>query len=176
MYMKTRCMVWLLLAIGCMFIIYHTSGTSYSQQDIKPAMEKYISRTAAQLPSIHFSYDHENVSTEQPSVFTHFILRKAGHVTEYAILTFFMMMSIRFSNYPFVLRICASCTAAFLFAWVDEWHRLIVPDRLGSFLDVYTFDLVGIVLCAVFYSMLHVVVQKRDTSLPVQNEEEPEGI
>jgi VanZ family protein len=155
-----------------MAMIYHTSGTPYQQQDIKPAMEKHMSLTAAQLPYIHFTYDGESVSTEQPYVFTEFILRKTGHITEYTVLTFLMIMSIRFSKIPLFWRTCACCLAAFLFACSDEWHRTFVPERTGNFIDIYTFDLAGIVLGTVLYSLLHLVAQKRDFSLSDQKEEE----
>jgi VanZ family protein len=166
-------MAWLLLSIGCMAMIYHTSGTPYQQQDIKPALEKHISLDVAHLPHIHFTYDGESVSTEQPYVFTEFILRKTGHVTEYTVLTFLMIMAIRFSKIPLIVRTSASCAAAFLFGCSDEWHQTFIPKRTGHFIDVYTFDLAGIVLGAIFYSLLHLVAQKRDFSLESQKEEEP---
>lgn len=78
-----------------------------------------------------------------------FILRKAAHVTEYAVFTALLWRAARgtWPIAPWALRLCVVC-AAFFYAVSDEWHQSFVPGRRGAWQDVMI-DSLGIVLCMV---------------------------
>lgn len=75
-------------------------------------------------------------------VFWHGVCRKAGHITEYAILGFLAWRS--FNIYPWSGLKSKLFAAAFVLAvaLTDELHQLYVPSRTGSLVDV-GYDFIG---------------------------------
>ncbi len=71
-----------------------------------------------------------------------FILKKAAHITEYAILFFLLDRAFRPSR--------NHSQMAFLFglsyAFSDEIHQIFTPGRGASFRDVLGFDTLGLIL------------------------------
>jgi VanZ family protein len=74
--------------------------------------------------------------------FWHGVCRKAGHVTEYAILGFLAWRA--FVTHPWAGFRPKLFAAAFVlvFALSDEFHQTFVPSRTGSLMDV-GFDFAG---------------------------------
>ena len=71
----------------------------------------------------------------------HLLIRKAGHLTEYAILAMLLRHSIRaapaFSNGCGYWRaMVVALLLAMTYAGVDELHQAFVPSRIGSVVDV----------------------------------------
>lgn len=67
----------------------------------------------------------------------HFITRKIGHFTEYAILGFLAARAFRTSPRPAIRQrwflICV--TLVVVYALVDEYHQSFVPSRTASIFD-----------------------------------------
>lgn len=80
----------------------------------------------------------------------HFVIRKAGHVTEYAILAGLLFRALRHSPGGFWRRAAFAFFPAIIFASTDEWHQSFVASRTSSLGDV-GFDtigaIVGILVC-----------------------------
>jgi VanZ family protein len=64
-----------------------------------------------------------------------FVVRKAGHFTEYFIL-FLLWFNVLFEKIKLRKAIGYSLAAVFLYACTDEFHQLFVPGRAGRFTDV----------------------------------------
>ncbi len=87
----------------------------------------------------------------------HLFVRKAAHVTEYAILTGLLFRALRWSIDGFWGRAAVAMLPALIFAPVDEFHQSFVPSRTSSPIDVlidYSGAVVGILICRVIYFIL----------------------
>ena len=78
----------------------------------------------------------------------HFYLRKAGHVSGYAILSYLLFRAWRATlpRFGFLwsfrwARISLSMTV--LVATLDEWHQTFIPSRTGSLRDVLLDSIAG---------------------------------
>jgi VanZ family protein len=85
----------------------------------------------------------------------HLLFRKAGHVSEYAILAALLWRAFR-GTFPLLSRGMISVTAFLIsagFAASDEFHQSFVPSRTSTTHDVFI-DCVGaalaIVICIIF--------------------------
>lgn len=85
----------------------------------------------------------------------HMVIRKMGHVTEYAILAALLWRALRGTFSALSRRIIALCTfgVAAAFAASDEFHQSFVPSRTATAHDVFI-DCVGVLiaiaLCVLF--------------------------
>lgn len=52
-------------------------------------------------------------------------------------------------------RIVVGLVCAFLFACTDEYHQTFTEGRTGHFIDVYTFDLAGMIVGILIYSLIY---------------------
>ncbi len=79
----------------------------------------------------------------------HFVVRKAAHVTEYAILTSVLWRALRISlaGKSRALIAAIACVGPALFAASDEFHQSFMPSRTASPNDVLV-DCVGVLLAA----------------------------
>jgi len=85
----------------------------------------------------------------------HFLVRKAGHVTEYGILAALLFRSWRTLSSDLLNRTTAALIVAMLFAASDEFHQSFFPSRTASLGDVLIDSsgaLLGVILCATFAS------------------------
>lgn len=83
----------------------------------------------------------------------HLIVRKAAHVTEYAVLASLIYRALRGVVDGFWLRAGAALVPAFLFAALDEFHQSFVPSRTSSLGDVgidFFGTLLGLLACGAF--------------------------
>ncbi len=83
----------------------------------------------------------------------HFFVRKAAHVTEYAILSGLLFRALRRARGGFWRRAAFALIPAILFAAMDEWHQSFVATRTASLGDVSLDSLgavVGILLCVMW--------------------------
>ena len=84
-----------------------------------------------------------------------FLLRKAGHVTEYAILAGLLLRGWASVSRDLWARTTLALFAAMLFALSDEFHQSFTASRTASLGDVL-FDcsgaLIGVMLCGIFVS------------------------
>jgi len=140
-----------------MIVMFITSNTSSQRQDVKPLLKKYVTLTPNTLPDIQFLYDSNLVTTQQPYDFLEFFIRKSGHVLEYMILTFVLLMMLPYTKIKLWLRILIAFIGSFLFASTDEYHQTYVDGRTGHFIDVYTFDTAGIIFGIIIYLLIQSV-------------------
>jgi len=80
----------------------------------------------------------------------HFLVRKAAHVTEYAILTGLLFRALRGLMGGFWWRAAVALVSAMIFAAADEFHQTFIPSRTGSIYDIlvdYCGALTGILIC-----------------------------
>src|SRR2546421_11565760 len=77
-----------------------------------------------------------NVRDESLAVF-HLLVRKAGHLTEYAILATFAARAFRTSSHDLLRRhwFWFSLLLAIAYALIDEFHQSFVPSRTASIYD-----------------------------------------
>lgn len=84
----------------------------------------------------------------------HLLVRKAAHVTEYAILTGLLFRALRWSIDSLGRRAFIALLPALIFAPVDEFHQSFVPSRTSSPIDVlidYSGAICGIVICRLLH-------------------------
>ena len=65
-----------------------------------------------------------------------FPIRKAAHMTEYAIFSIFVMIALIVDGIKGVSIPVISAVIAIAFAATDEFHQTFVPGRYGCVLDV----------------------------------------
>lgn len=70
------------------------------------------------------------------------IIKKSGHVFEYAVLAFWIWYALEFRKDHRWLALLI----ALLYAMTDEYHQSFVPGRFPSLWDVLIFDNVGALL------------------------------
>lgn len=66
----------------------------------------------------------------------HFLIRKAAHFTEYAVLGMTAVFALRDFLKKCWQLICVPEIISFLYACTDEIHQRLVPGRYGTFSDV----------------------------------------
>jgi VanZ family protein len=136
------------LSILWMVLIYVKSAETYAEQDVRPLLASCISEETlhAILPDIEFTYDGDLVSYREPYRMLEFFIRKGGHVTEYLILTLFLLGTFHATSLHPSTQLLFPGLLSLLYAASDEWHQTFVPMRTGHAIDVAV-DLIG-VLCA----------------------------
>ena len=82
-----------------------------------------------------------------------FIVRKAAHMSEYALLTLTLIYGFYKNQYPIQKIIIYSLIGTFLYACSDEMHQLFIGGRAGQFTDVLI-DTCGGCLTIIFYYVL----------------------
>ncbi|WP_155928906.1 VanZ family protein [Bacillus sp. UNC41MFS5] len=132
-----------MITIIFMSVIFIQSNTPYKQQDIKPFLEEMIE--LKKIP-ITFFYNDRVISGYRPYEFLEFVLRKAGHVVQYSILTLILIKTLSFIKARLFTVLSLSFILSFIIALFDEWHQRFIAGRTGQLIDVFTFDLFGIIL------------------------------
>lgn len=84
---------------------------------------------------------------------TEFIVRKAAHMSEYALLTLTLIYGFYKNHYPIQKIMIYSLIGTFLYACSDEMHQLFIGGRAGQFTDVLI-DTCGGCLTIIFYYVL----------------------
>jgi len=81
----------------------------------------------------------------------HFFVRKAAHLTEYAILAVLLSRALRVWVEKFWRRVALTLAPAMIFAAADELHQSFVASRTASLGDVLldcSGALLGLMICA----------------------------
>jgi len=81
-----------------------------------------------------------------------FLIRKAGHVTEYAILAFFLRRALVTSSKLFIQRHWFELALLIIvcYALLDEFHQSFVPSRTASIYDSAIDVIGGLTLLLIF--------------------------
>ena len=90
----------------------------------------------------------------------HLFVRKAAHVTEYAILTGLFFRALRWSLGGFWGRAAVALVPALIFAPADEFHQSFMRSRTSSPVDVLI-DYAGAVLGILICRLIHLVLTRR---------------
>ena len=89
---------------------------------------------------------------------TSFLVRKAAHMSEYAVLAILFGLTIReYKKEPWLLPALAATAA---YAATDEFHQLFVPGRSGQLKDVLI-DTAGVALGLVLLALILYLKRRR---------------
>ncbi|OYT71439.1 MAG: hypothetical protein CFK52_08060 [Chloracidobacterium sp. CP2_5A] len=124
---------WLLLPVGWMAAIFVFSSDWLAWGNTAPLARGWLRWW---LPSL----DSQSIET------FHLIVRKLGHVTEYALLALFWHVALRRASQwsPWQAGLGAA-TVSILYAGLDEWRQTFTAERSGSLADV-GIDSLGVLL------------------------------
>ncbi|GKS09147.1 hypothetical protein YDYSY3_01470 [Paenibacillus chitinolyticus] len=138
---------WLAATLVWMIFIFAKSAETYQEQDMRPFIRDLVQEDVLRqwIPQVEFTYDGGLVTYKKPYDFTEFIIRKAGHVSEFALLAFLWIRTLLAMKRPFWTAWLAGGFLAVLYAASDEWHQSFVPGRTGHAIDV-GMDSVGVLL------------------------------
>ena len=123
-YARTHAVAWKATAVAWAALIFYLSTSTFGGSFT-------ASLLARALRFLHLSLSGQTFDT------LHFLIRKAAHLTEYAILTILLYGS-REEERPFDwrLRRALACVAiAGGYSLTDEFHQLFVPGRGASLAD-----------------------------------------
>ena len=81
----------------------------------------------------------------------HFLIRKAAHMSEYALLTFTFLYGYSHCHISYKKICIFSILSTFLYACTDETHQLIVGGRAGQFTDVLIDTSGGFIALLIFF-------------------------
>ena len=104
-------LIWMIF----IFIMSHTNGNDSSNQT------NFIAEIILKVINI----DRDTLT---------FIIRKAAHMSEYAILLLLLYYAL--SNVISKHTLSLSLLVTFIYACSDEFHQLFIPGRSGQFKDV----------------------------------------
>jgi VanZ family protein len=114
------------------------------------------------VPVIHFLFP----GMQEASVeLLHGLVRKAGHLTEYFILSFLLFRAFRGpSSKRWSLRWAVSAAlVSAVYAFSDEFHQSFVSTRTASFIDV-GIDTAGGIIAQIVIACRKLVVRNRNYS------------
>lgn len=81
----------------------------------------------------------------------HILIRKAAHMSEYAILTSTYVYGFNKNQFNFNKVCCFSLFCTFLYACSDELHQLLVSGRAGQLTDVLIDTSGGLIFLLFYY-------------------------
>lgn len=143
-----------------MVVIFQGSGMSAHDQDIKPMLNQYMNLSADSLPALSFSYDQSVVTTREPYAFIEFLVRKMGHISEYAVLTLLAFGVLAATKLSRGWMHILALIFPLLYAMSDEWHQSFIAERTGHLIDVGV-DFIGIVLAHIVFILIRKIVYAR---------------
>lgn len=134
-------------AVLWMAFIFLKSAESYQQQSLRPLLESKLAgfQLMSIFPHWEFSYDHQKISWQDPIGAIEFFIRKAGHVSEFAILALLWSLALLAKPVKVIIALLTSSIISLVYAASDEWHQTFVKGRTGHGIDVAV-DAIGILL------------------------------
>ncbi|WP_078543750.1 VanZ family protein [Litchfieldia alkalitelluris] len=133
MKMKENGILWWILAIaGCGMIFYATSSPGFTG-----------SSTSSLLQSILAVFGTNDIVLVIADLLN-FILRKLGHIVAFGVLAVLFCLALNKSKRPFLY----AWIITTLYAFFDEFHQSLVPNRTSSIMDV-GLDSLGAVIALV---------------------------
>ncbi len=151
-----------ILSLLWMAFIFYKSSQPYHVQDIKPLLRSLLSEQTVLmiLPHIEFSYNGGLVSYLHPYSMLEFFIRKLAHVTEYFILCTLLLQTLFATAVSRLVATVVAVQLSVLYAFSDEWHQTMVPNRTGHKIDVVV-DSIGTVLAALLIPALDHLLRKK---------------
>lgn len=120
----------------------------------KSIFNKYISLVIVLIIcTTIFYFSHQN-GVDSAKVSNNIIIRKLGHISEYALLSFFTSSFI--SNYAKNKKLIFTYSIMFVvfFATTDEIHQFFVIGRSAKFTDIIIDSVGGIIGVIIYLAML----------------------
>jgi len=93
-----------------------------------------------------------------------FFIRKAAHMSEYALLTLTLIYGFYKSMLPIHKVYLFSLIVCFLYACTDEFHQLFIGGRAGQFQDVFIDTCGGLLAILGTYILFH-YIQKHNLKM-----------
>lgn len=92
-----------------------------------------------------------DLKSDLPGLFD-FILRKAAHIFEYAVLGFLLFRAFHSGNgYPVKQAFVFSFLLSALYAVSDEWHQTFILNRSGEIKDIFIDSFGSLLSLSVLY-------------------------
>ncbi len=92
-----------------------------------------------------------DLKSNLPSLFD-FILRKAAHIFEYAVLGFLLFRAFHLGqSHPAKKTFVFSFLLSALYAASDEWHQTFILNRSGEIKDIFIDSFGALLSLSVFY-------------------------
>ncbi|HJV46210.1 MAG TPA: VanZ family protein [Bacillota bacterium] len=159
---STKTWFWFVITVLFMSFIFYKSAEPYKKQDIKPYLREHLQLSESKIPKIDFYYDGDHVTSKNPYDFVEFLIRKAGHISEYALLCFLLLKTLRSTNLRLGQSLILSGIASIIYAGSDEWHQSFIAGRTGHLIDVLGPDLLGVLVTLILYLL---IARKKDRLL-----------
>lgn len=157
-------------AAGILAVVWMCIIFSFSAQD-KEESSEVSGGFSYQIVSSTKLLFHLNLSEEQLREIANSIegfVRKAAHMTEYAILSVLLYIWIGYWDLLIWKKALIAVLAAALYAGSDEFHQLFVAGRAGKFSDVLI-DSAGAALgVAVWVLLVRIVIALRQRKRKAQ--------
>lgn len=143
--------LFLAAAILWMAFIFFKSAESYQQQSLRSLLVAKLAGIDLinKFPHWAFTYDDQQISWQDPIGAIEFFIRKAGHVSEFAILALLWSLALLAKPVKVIMALLTSSIISLLYAASDEWHQTFVQGRTGHGIDVAV-DAIGVLLAILF--------------------------
>lgn len=156
-------------AVLWMAFIFFKSGQTYQQQSLRPLLESKISGSYPlnHFPQLAFTYDGQKLSWQDPIGVIEFFIRKAGHVSEFALLTLLWILALLSKSVQVNMALLTSFVISVLYAVTDEWHQTFIEGRTGHAIDVVV-DSIGALLAVLLVLAvlgIRAAIRRRRTNL-----------
>jgi VanZ family protein len=148
------------LVIACMAVIFISSAQPYQKQDMRPAINQWISEdfVIKYFSQLVIPYGGKQVSIENNGVagFVEFLIRKGAHVFIYTILGF--LVASAFAPIRSLRRVHGFAVIVFcmVYAISDEIHQHFTGDRTPLAHDV-VLDTIGACMGLALYRLRKIV-------------------
>jgi len=116
------------------------------------------SENSQSLLSVILHIFHLNISSDQFDQ-THFLMRKTGHLSEYAVLGILLWLALSSNDGVLTNKrlktACITILLSALYASTDEFHQIFVPNRTACVQDVFIDTcgaMLGVVIVWIFWS------------------------
>ena len=148
--MVKKIILWILLILTC-FMIYSFSGANAEKS--AGLTQKLTEKVAVVTEDKPGTVAYKNL---------HKLIRKIGHIVEYAILgivSFYLALNYQL---PLKKSLILSLVFCAFYAGTDEFHQLFVPGRTGRVIDVFI-DFCGSAAGIGVFEMIKMLIQKNKT-------------
>ncbi len=147
---------WLFVLLWMLVIFLFSAQAGDASGNTSAAFIEFLARV--------FSRNFDSLSPgEQASIIEgwQFIVRKAGHFSEYALLALLFANALRSYDFKKLTAFLISVGASALYAVTDEIHQYFVPGRACAALDVLIDTAGAIFGAALFFCALYIIRKRK---------------
>ncbi len=154
--MVKRIFLWIAVILTSIMIFSFSADNGADSENIS---EKVTDKVIEFSENIN---NKETIVTEETYLEIHKVVRKIGHIVEFALLGALTFLLAKSYNLSLKMSVFISLTYCSLFAVSDELHQLFVDGRDGSILDVMI-DFFGSVLGVGVFWVKGKIKQQKNT-------------